>query len=219
MLTTHLNEVIKSELPTLLTRAATVELLEEVRGRQPGLIEELVPSVMTASDIQRVLQNLLQEKVSIANIDLILENLVDIGRQERDPVLLSERVRQSLSVSICSALRGHHAELAVLSLDPRVENQIISRLGEGVSASLIATDPKLAERLLKALAPPVDRMMRQGRNPVLLCAGPIRRAMLRLVQRTLPQLSVISVDEVPMRIALSSFDIVKLQDAEEMEPA
>ena len=219
VLTTHLNEVIKSELPTLLTRAATVELLEEVRGRQPGLIEELVPSVMTASDIQRVLQNLLQEKVSIANIDLILENLVDIGRQERDPVLLSERVRQSLSVSICSALRGHHAELAVLSLDPRVENQIISRLGEGVSASLIATDPKLAERLLKALAPPVDRMMRQGRNPVLLCAGPIRRAMLRLVQRTLPQLSVISVDEVPMRIALSSFDIVKLQDAEEMEPA
>ncbi len=218
VLTTHLNEVIKSELPALLTRAATIELLDQVRDRQPGLIEELVPNVMTASDVQRVLKNLLQERVSIGNIDIILENLVDVGRQERDPAILSERVRQSLAVSICAGLRGHHADLAVLSLDPRVENRILGQVGDAMTANLIAADPRLADQLLKALAPLVDRMLRQGRNPVLLCAGPIRRAMVRLVQRTIPQLAVISVDEVPMRIALSSFDIVKLQDAEAPEP-
>ncbi|MDC0886191.1 flagellar biosynthesis protein FlhA [Altererythrobacter sp.] len=218
VMTTHLNEVIKSEIPALLTRAATVELLDQVRARQPGLIEELVPNVMTASDVQRVLQNLLQERVSIANIDIILETLVDVGRQERDPTILSEKIRQSLAVSICAGLRGHHADLAVLSLDPWVENRLVSQMGEGMVENLIASDPKLAEQLLKSLAPKVDQMMRQGRTPVLLCAGPIRRAMVRLAQRTIPGLSVISVDEVPLRIALSSFGIVKLEETPAPEP-
>ena len=219
VMTTHLNEVIKSEIQVLLTRSATVELLDEVRGRQPGLVEELVPNIMTASDVQRVLQNLLQERVSIANIDIILETLVDIGRHERDPAMLSERLRHNLAVSICSSLRGHHPDLSVLSFDPRLENRISGRLAESGSENLIASDPRLAELVLKALAPPVNRMLQQGRNPVLLCAGHVRRAMVRLAQRTIPQLSVISVEEVPMRTALSSFDVIRLQDADVHEPA
>ena len=217
VLTTHLAEVLKSEIASLLTRAETVELLDQVRSRQPGLIEELVPNVMTPSDVQRVLQGLLQEKVSIANIDLILETLVDVGRQEKDTSMLVEKIRQGLAVSICSALRGHHPDLAVLSLDPRVENRIVSAIGMG-GESLIATDPRLAEQLLKELAPLVDKMMRQGRQPVLLCAGGVRRSLVRLVRRGIPQLSVISVEEVPLRIELSSFDVVKLRDAEQLEP-
>ena len=219
VMTTHLNEVIKAEIPALLTRAATVELLDQSRARQPGLVEELVPQIMTPSDIQRVLQNLLQEKVSIANFDIILETLVDIGRHERDPVVLTERIRQSLSHSICAALRGHHADLAVLSLDPRLENRIVASRTEGGSDNLIASDPKLAEQILKAMAPLVDTMLRQGRTPVLLCAGPIRRSLVRLTQRTMPQLAILSVDEIPLRITLSSFGIVKADDARNLEPA
>ncbi len=214
VLTAHLSEVVKSEVSALLTRAATVELLDQVRERQPGLIEELVPNIMTASDVQRVLQNLLQERVSIANIDIILETLVDIGRATKDPALLSEKLREHLAVSICASLRGQNADLSVLSLDPRVENRILANLGEGVSENLISADPRLAEQLLKALAPLVDNMVRQGRNPVLLCASPIRRAMVRLAQRTMPHLSVISVDEIPLRTSLSSFGIVKVPELE-----
>lgn len=216
VLTAHLSEVIKSEISALLTRAATVELLDQVRERQPGLVEELIPNVMTASDVQRVLQNLLQERVSIANIDLILETLVDIGRHVKDPTALSEKLREHLAVSICSNLRGQNAELSVLSFDPRVENRILSNLGEGQMESLISTDPKLAEQLLRSLAPLVDNMVRQGRNPVLLCAGPIRRAMVRLSQRTMPHLSVISVEEIPLRTSLSSFGIVRLPEGEQI---
>jgi flagellar biosynthesis protein FlhA len=101
----------------------------------------------------------------------------------------------------------------VLSLDPRVENRILAELGASGSQSLLGVDPKLAEQLLKALAPQVDRMIRQGRTPVLLCAGPLRRILVRLAQRTMPQLSVISVDEVPLRINLASFGIVRLEPA------
>jgi flagellar biosynthesis protein FlhA len=213
VLMTHFSEIVRAGMPSLLTRGATVELLDQARVRQPGLVEELVPNVMTVSDVQRVLQGLLQERVSIGNVDLVLETLVDIGRHERDPVELTERVRQKLSVAICSALRGHHDELAVLSLDPRVENRILADLGTSGSQSLLGVDPRLAEQLLKALAPQVDRMIRQGRTPVLLCAGPLRRILVRLAQRTMPQLSVISVDEVPLRINLTSFGIVRLEPA------
>lgn len=102
----------------------------------------------------------------------------------------------------------------MLSLDPRVENRIISHLGDGASENLISADPRLAEQLLQSLAPLVDSMVRQGRNPVLLCASPIRRAMVRLAQRTMPHLSVISVDEIPLRTSLSSFGIVKIPEPE-----
>lgn len=140
----------------------------------------------------------------------------DTGRQGKDPAVLCERVRQSISASICAGLRGQHAELAVLSLDPRLENRVAAQGAAG--HNLIAADPRLAEQLLTALAPLVDRMLRQGRTPVVLCAGSIRRALVALTRRTLPQLAVISVDEVPLRMALTSFDVVRLQDADQLEP-
>ena len=213
VLMTHLTEVVRAEMPGLLSRAAVVELLDQARARQPGLVEELVPNVMTVSDVQRILQSLLQERVSIANLDLILETLVDLGRHERDAAELTEKVRQKLSVAICSALRGQHDELAVLSLDPRVENRILAAVGASGSQSLLGVDPKLADQLLRAMAPLVDRMIRQGRAPVLLCAAPLRRMFVRLTQRTMPQLSTISVDEVPLRMALTSFDVVRFETA------
>ncbi|WEK46112.1 MAG: flagellar biosynthesis protein FlhA [Candidatus Andeanibacterium colombiense] len=207
---THFVEIVRMEVATLLTRAVTTELLEQLRERQPGLVEELIPNVMAMSDIQRILQNLLRERVSIANLDLIVETLVDVGRTERDPAELTERVRQALSTSICNGLRGQNSQLSVLSLDPRLENRIIAGAGAPEAVAL-GMEPRLAEQLLRGLAPLAETMMRQGKAPVLLCAGPIRRILLRLTQRSIPQLSVISVDEVPIRISLHSFDVVKVE--------
>lgn len=207
---THFGEVMKTEVATLLTRAVTSELLDQLRERQPGLVEELVPNIMAISDVQRILQNLLQERVSIANLDLIVETLVDIGRAERDPLVLTERVRQALSTAICNGLRGHNAQLSVLSLDPRLENQIIAGLNTR-EASALGLEPRLAEQLLRKLAPLAEAMLRQGKAPVLLCAGPIRRVLLKLTQRSIPQLSILSVDEIPLRLSLQSFDMVKLE--------
>jgi flagellar biosynthesis protein FlhA len=218
VLITHLSEIVKAEMCGLLTRAATVELLDRARERQPSLVEELIPSVMTVSDVQRVLQGLLQERVSIANVDLILEELVDLGRAVREPAVLTEKIRQRLGVAICNALRGHHDDLAVLSLDPRVENRILAEVGTSGSNNLLGVEPRLADELLRGISPLVERMIRQGRTPVLLCAAPLRKLMVRLTQRTIPQLSVISVDEVPLRISLTSFDVVRLEPAP-AEPA
>ena len=168
-----------------------------------------MPNIMAVSDVQRILQNLLAERVSIAPLDLIVETLVDVGRVERDPAALTERVRQALSTAICNGLRGHNAQLSVLSLDPRLENQIIAGLSAR-EASALGLEPRLAEQLLRKLAPLAEAMLRQGKAPVLLCAGPIRRVLLRLTQRSIPQMAVLSVDEIPLPLSLQSFDMVKL---------
>lgn len=207
---TQFGEVISSEMATLLTRPVVTRLLDQVRARQPGLVEELIPATLGIADVQRVLQNLLAEGVSIANIDLILEHLADLARNQRDPAELTEQLRQRLSYTICNQLRGDHPDLAVLSLDPRIENQIASGLGAGATGGL-PIEPSLAERLIRRLATMTETMHKEGRAPVLLCGGELRRHLKAFTRRSIPRLSVVSVNEIPMRINLKSFDIIKLE--------
>ncbi|QXT34436.1 flagellar biosynthesis protein FlhA [Sphingomonas sanguinis] len=211
VLATHFGEIVRGEVGTLLTRATVVGLLDGVRRRQPGLVEELVPQTLSVSDVQRVLQSLLSEGVSIANLDLIVEHLVDLARAQKDPAELTELIRQRMNYAICHALRGRHPDLAVLSLDPRVENQLSASLGAAAGGASMAVEPRLAEQLIRRLAPLTEEMFRQGRAPVLLCGGELRRHLKALTRRSLPTLSILSVAEIPMRITLKSFDIVRLE--------
>lgn len=207
---THFADIVRDELGSLMTRAVVVRMLEEVRGRQPSLLEELVPNILAVADIQRVLQNLVSEGVSIANVDLILEHLCDLARTQKDPGELTELLRQRLAHAICHQLRGRHRDLAVLSLDPRVENQIAVNLNHAGQGPLMV-EPRLSEQLLRELSKKVDNMHREGRSPVLLCGAEIRRHLKAFTRRSIPNLSILSVNEIPMRITLKSFDIVKVE--------
>jgi flagellar biosynthesis protein FlhA len=210
-LVTHFGEIASGEVATLVTRPVVTKLLEDVRGRQPGLIEELIPASLSVADVQRVVQNLLAEGVSIANMDLIMESLADLARTQRDPAELTELVRQRLSYTICNQLRGDHPDLAVLSLDPRIENQIVSGLGSVQDGGMLPIEPGLAERLIRRLSAMAEAMHKDGRAPVLLCGGDLRRHFKAFTRRSIPRLSVLSVNEIPMRINLSSFDVVKVE--------
>ncbi|HEY4116149.1 MAG TPA: flagellar biosynthesis protein FlhA, partial [Rhizomicrobium sp.] len=210
VLMTHLGEVVRGEASLLLSRADVVSLLEGVRSRQPGLVEELIPAVMTVSDVQRVLQNLLAEDVSIRTLDQIVETLVDVGRTSKDPAELTELVRQRLSHGICQGLRGKNEQLSVLSLDPRVEGQIADSIRRADKGAGFALDPKFAEQLIRRLVPLVESMMRQRLAPVLLCNADIRRHLKTFTRRTLPRLSVLSVNEIPHTVDLKSFSVVKV---------
>jgi flagellar biosynthesis protein FlhA len=208
VLITHLGEVLRAEAPQLLSRADVIAMLEAVRARQPGLVEELIPAIMTISDIQRVLQNLLAEEVSIRNIDQICEALIDSGRGTKDHSDLTELVRQRLSNSICHGLRGRHDQLSVLSLNPRVEAQLSENIRRAEGATAFVIEPRLAEGLMRKLIPATDDMLRQSLNPVLLCGPEIRRHLRAFTRRTIPRLAILSVNEVPHTIDLKSFAIV-----------
>ncbi len=206
----HLGEVLRAEAPLLLTRADIIGLLEGVRTRQPGLLEELIPGVMAVSDVQRVFQNLLGEEVSIRNVDKICEALVDAGRAVKDPAELTELVRQRLSHGICNGLRGDHNDLAVLSLHPRMEAQIAENLRRGEGAGALIIEPRLAEQLIRKLIPLTESMMSERLAPVLLCGPEIRRYLKTFTRRSVPKLSIVSVNEVPHTIDLRSFAVLSL---------
>jgi len=208
VLMTHLGEVVRTEAPMLLSRAEVVAMLEGVRTRQPGLIEELIPAIMTVSDIQRVLQSLLAEEVSIRNIDLIAESLADVGRAAKDPTDLIELVRQRLSHGICHGLRGSHDALSVLSLNPRIEAQISESIRRSDGSSAFVIEPRLAEQIVRKLAASADSMIEQRLAPVLLCGPEIRRHLKTFTRRSVPRLAVVSVSEVPYTIDLKSFAVI-----------
>lgn len=211
VLMTHLGEVVRTAAPQLLSRAEVVQMLEGVRGRQPGLVEDLIPAILSVSDVQRVLQNLLAENVSVRQTDLVVDALVDVGRHTKDHGELTERVRQKLGYSIFSALRGSHDALAVMSLSPRLESQLLESVRRSETPDALIIDPRLAEQMLKKLIPMVDDMAGQRLAPVLLCGAELRRHLKAFTRRSAPRLSVVSVAEVPQTIDLRSFGVLQVE--------
>jgi flagellar biosynthesis protein FlhA len=213
VLITHLTEVLRRESASLLTRAATERMLARVRASQPALVEELVPVVMTVGDIQKVLQNLLREKVSIRHIEAILETLADAGRATKDAAQLTEAVRQRLGSVICQSLAGNASALHVLTIDPAIESQILlglqSARREG-SPGGYALEPKAMETFLVHLMQQAEKMMKSNLLPVLLCAPELRRHLRSVSERALPHLRVLSMAEIPHAIELKSCGTVTL---------
>ncbi|TCW78716.1 flagellar biosynthesis protein FlhA [Burkholderia sp. SRS-46] len=210
VLVTHVTEIARANVSTLMSRTDTVTLLEGVRARCPGLVEELVPNILSISDVQTVLQGLLSEHVPIRNIDLIAEVLADAGRHEKDPALLCERVRQKLGHSICQRLLGEKEALAVLTLDPVLENAIAHNLRGAAGSSPFVLDPGLAESFLARLAEQVDAMLRQNLAPALLCRPELRRHLKIFSRRIAPRLAVLSMNEIPHAISLRAFGMVSV---------
>jgi flagellar biosynthesis protein FlhA len=210
VLMTHLIEILKQQSANLLTRAETDRLLERVRLADSGLMEELVPGVMSLTDIQKVLQNLLREKVSIRNLEMILESLVDHGKQSKDTDYLTEIVRQKLGSSICHTLAGDNGDLHVLVLDPEVEKAITSSVHDSQGRDRLIIEPQLAERVLVRIASQVEKMMRSNHMPVLLCAPELRMHIRTFTERVIPHLSIISMSEVPSSVNIKSYGMVAL---------
>lgn len=212
---TQLTETLRRESANLLTRAEVERMLSRIRQAQPALVEELIPTVLLSSDVQRVLQNLLREKVSIRNLEAILETLADAGRVTKDPVQLTEVVRQRLGAAICQQLVGEAGALQVLTLDPSIEAELMTRLQaasvEG-NHQFFLLDPKTAEQLIAKLIQLSEKMMKSNLLPVLLCAPELRRHVRSLAARVLPHLRVLSMGEIPNNIDIKSFAIVSINN-------
>ena len=207
---THLSEVLKQQAPNLLTRAETDRLLGRVRQAQPGLVEELIPTVLSVGDVQKVLQNLLKEKVSIRNLEAILETLADCARGSKDLMLLTELVRQKLGAAICQALLGDMGALQVMTLEPQLEQTLMQSVkGADLQTSLVV-EPRMAEQLLARLASQAERMMKSNMLPVLLCSPDLRRHLRALSERVIPHMRILSMAEIPNSVNLKAFCTVSL---------
>lgn len=204
VLTTHLNEYINNHLPQLLTRDETEQLLLQPEAK--SLSEELIPNLLSLSQIQRILQSLLQEKVSIRYLRHILELLLEHGKKTPDPIQLVELVRAGLALPICQKLLLHQDNLQVLTLESSLEqklNQVI------VNKEFLALEPQATEELITALAVQVEHMLNQRKRPILLCSSLLRRHLKQLTQRVIPHLTVLAMNEIPVNIQVESFGVIK----------
>jgi flagellar biosynthesis protein FlhA len=207
---THITELLKQNVHNLITRAEAERLVARVRDSQPSLVDDLIPKVLSYGDIQRVLQGLVRERVPIRNIDAILEVLADHGAKQKEPEVLTELVRERLGPLICQQLADAKGELAVITFDPAVEQAMAGAVRGVDDRPTLILEPRYAEQVLRKLSEEVERLARGNTRPVLLCAPNLRRHIRRFTERLVPQLSVLSLNEIPTQISLRSSAVVRL---------
>lgn len=206
VLATHLTEMIRNYAYELVGRQDVKALIDFVGETHPKLIEELVPKTMSVGEIQKVLQNLLREKVSIRDLVTIFETLADYGSQTKDPVTLTEMTRAALCRSITRNLTNENGELAVITLSPEWEAQLTAAMTRTESGSYLAVDPKKFEQLVHAMMKTCQRLTTS--NWTLLCSSNLRFHVRKLIERFIPQLTVISPNDIPPNLQITSIGVV-----------
>ncbi len=209
VIATHLTEVVKRHSFELLGRQQVQTLIDNIRKTQPALVDEVLPKLFSLGELQRVLANLLREGISIRDMVTILETLGDYGTLTRDTDLLTEYVRQNLRRAITRRFVPD-GKAHVITLDPSLEQAIAERVKQTEHGSYVAMEPDRAQRMLLSLKTSIERMTGLGITPVVLTSPGIRKHFKRLTEQLVPDLTVLSYNELEQSVEIYSDGIVNL---------
>lgn len=204
----HLRQVVRRHAADLLTRDATKHLIDELYKTSPAVVDELIPDILRLGEVQQVLQRLLREHVAIRPLQTILEALSDLGPRTRDPVRLTEFVRQRLSRALCTAYRDSQRRLRVATIDPAVEGQIADSIvadGDGLRIHLA---PPVVQSICQSIRQSTLPLQQSGYPAVVLVSAEIRAALKQLTMAHLPQLIVLSYEEISSDTIVESVRLV-----------
>ncbi|MFZ5776205.1 MAG: flagellar biosynthesis protein FlhA [Thermodesulfobacteriota bacterium] len=207
---THLTEVLRTHADELLGRQDTQKLLDNLAKSHPKVVEELVPSLLPLGLVQKVLQNLLRERVSIRDLLTVCETLADFAPMGRDPDILTEYVRQKLSRSIVNPYVDEQGTLSVVTLATQVEDMIRESIQKSEQGAFLNLEPNLAQRILSSTRELVERITAEGHQPIIVCSPIIRRHLRRLLERFMPHVMVLSHNELTTQTKLQSLGTVEL---------
>ena len=209
VLATHLAEVVKQHAHELLSRQEVKRLLDRLAESHPKLVEELVPKVLSLGEVQKVLQQLLREQVSIRDLPAILETLLDTSVTSKNPIVLVESVRQSLGRALVRPLLSDSGNLRVVTLDHALEEELGRAFGPAAApAGTAGLQPPFARRILDGLRRLAGEQVAVA-SPVLLCATPARYHLKRLLEPFLPKVVVLSPLEVPPVVEVQSVGVLR----------
>jgi flagellar biosynthesis protein FlhA len=208
---THLTEVLRSHADELLGRQDTQKLLDNLAKNHPKVIEELVPGLLPLGKLQKVLQNLLRERVSIRNLLTICETLADYAPMGKDPEILTEYVRQKLSRSIISTMTDETGTLSVLTLATQIEDLIRESVQSTEQGSFLALDPNLGQKIIEAIQANVEKISQEGYQPIVITSPVVRRHLRRLIERFMPQVVVLSHNELTNQSKIQSLGTVDMK--------
>lgn len=205
---THLTEVIKKYAHELIGRQETKALVESVKETYPALVDELIPSILSVGDVQKVLSKLLKEKISIRDLVTIFETLADYGKFTKDPEVLTEYVRQSLSRQITQQYANASEPLKVITVSPAVEKKIAEAVQQSDQGSYLAMDPASSQVIYQRLTEQVNRIVQSGQQPIILTSPTIRMYLRQLLERSLQDIPVLSYSELEPSIEVQSVGVV-----------
>ncbi len=208
IIATHLTEIIRQHIAELLTRQDVQNLTNNLKETNPSIVEELVPKLMGLGEVQKVLQNLLQEGISIRDLLTIFETLADYASTTRDTDILTEYVRQSLKRAICAKFFPANETTSVVTLDPKVEQEIMSNVKQTEQGAYLTLDPEKTKAIIESVRTEVGKLESLGRNPIIITSPIVRMYFKRLTEDYFKDLIVISYNEVEPNVELQSVGMV-----------
>ena len=208
VMVTHLTETIKSHSYELLGRQEVKLIVENAKEKYSAVVEELIPDLLSIGELQKVLQNLLREKVPIKDIVTILESLADNSKNTRDLEVLTEYVRFSLARTICNQIVDENRTITVVTLDPEIEDTIANNTQKSVQGSFPTVDPDTTTRILTGIKNTVESVYFYNNQPIILVSPNIRPVFRKLIEMVFPHIMVISLNEVPNDVQINSEGVV-----------
>ena len=208
IIATHLTEIIRQYISELLTRQDVQNLINNLKETNPALVEELVPKLLGLGEVQKVLQNLLKEGISIRDLLTIMETLADYAPTTRDTDILTEYVRQSLKRAISTKYFPVHETTSVVTLDPKIEQEIMGSVKQTESGAFLNLDPARSKAIMEAVKKEVQKLENLGKTPIIITSPIVRMYFKRLTEDYFRDLVVVSYNEVESNVELQSVGMV-----------
>ena len=208
VLATHLTEIIRRHAPEFLGRQETQRLMDNFAKTEPKVVEELVPDLLPLGVVQKVMQNLLRERVSVRDLHTVLETLADMGNMTKESDLLTEYVRQNLSRTITRQYQTPDGMLPLVSLSQEYEEQLANAIQSTPQGTYLGLDPEIAQTIIQNIEGQMERFSVFNYQPILLCSPLIRPHVKKLTERFIPNLVVLSHNEISHDVRIESLGIV-----------
>ena len=208
IIATHLTEIIRQHIAELLTRQDVQNLVNNLKESNPVLVDELTPKLLGLGEIQKVLQNLLREGISIRDLLTIFETLADHAATTRDTDVLTEYVRQSLKRAISGKYFASNETTSVVTLDPKIEQEIMSSIKNTEQGAYMTLDPERVKAIISSLEEQVRKLEEAGKNPIIITSPIVRMYFKKMTEDYLKELIVVSYNEVESDVELQSVGMV-----------
>ena len=208
IIATHLTEIIRQHISELLTRQDVQNLVNNLKDTNPSLVEELTPKLLGLGEIQKVLQNLLKEGISIRDLLTIFETLADYAPSTRDTDILTEYVRQSLKRAISSKFFPANETTSVVTLDPKLEQEIMASVKQSENGAYLTLDPEKTKAIMKSVGDEIAKLENLGKNPIIVTSPIVRMYFKRLTEDYYRDLIVVSYNEIENNVELQSVGMV-----------
>ncbi len=208
IIATHLTQVIREHIAELLSRQDTQNLINNIKEPNPTLVEELVPKMLSVGEIQKVLQNLLKEGISIRDLLTIFETMADYAPTTRDPDILTEYVRQALKRAISNKFFPANETTSVVTLDPKLEQKIMGSVKQTEQGAYLNLDPDTTKEIMRSVGDETKKLEDQGKAPIIITSPIVRIYFKRLTEEYYKDLIVVSYNEVESNVELQSVGMI-----------